>query len=87
MRGCSTSGAALASFSGTIRSRILAYSGGLRQTWLKQYMYSKRVSVVSAEPPSAHAGAAIKADYKSNFDTLLFSVSQENGGWFSTGKT
>ena len=61
----------LASFSGTIRSRILAYSGGLRQTWLKQFMDSKRVSVVSAEPPSAHAGAAIKADYKSNFVTQM----------------
>ena len=61
----------LASFSGTIRSRILAYSGGLRQTWLKQFRGSKRVSVVSAEPPPAHAGAAMKADYKSNFVTQM----------------
>ena len=61
----------LASFSGSIRSRILAYSGGVRQTWLRQFVDSKRVLVSNVNPLPADSTAATKADYKKNFVTQM----------------
>ena len=63
----------LASFSGSIRSRILAYSGGVRQTWLQQFANNEKVLVLNVDPLPVHSSDAARADYKKNFVTQMLS--------------